>query len=228
MKKINFFRILIISPLPGLFLQCNKSEITLKRTIVDIVAYNSYDKRAKEGVTFYVLKGDGPNNYTNSYTVVDSAKTDKWGRAKIRFFSSVKKESKYFLYTKPSLNQPQTGNNCYNISHLLIINKGVHNVYLIPVRELVYYKLKLKNTSPFNNNDLITIDLFTGQYPQSNFFVFGSNVDTLMEGPAFSSLLGRNTVPLSYWVTKNNVTQFYSDSIYMNACPESTTISINY
>ena len=69
----------------------------------------------------------------------------------------------------------------------------------------------IKNVNPFDSNDNLRYGGFIeGGSPQDN---IGDNIDLWELRKSY----GNKNIPLSWWVTKNNITNQYRDTIYSPA-----------
>lgn len=104
------------------------------------------------------------------------------------------------------------------------LTAGQKNKLQVPLQPKAWLKIHLKNTSPFDIYDLISV---SGEWNGSNWFnYYGTQVDTIVSGCPVIVTGNRNIK--NYWnVTKNSVQSSYNGQIY---CPrfDTTLYKINY
>ena len=163
------------------------------------------------GATAYLQKVN-PDCFSCQGSKIASATADADGKFQFNF--TAEEDYRYSITAEA----PKYFNNFYTGG--LILDVGKKNHPLVGLQPEAYLKLYIKNTSPFDGNDVISIN---GGWNASIPSFYGTSVDT------FTMVRVNGNVNIAiYWsVTKNDLRNLYSDSIY---CPvfDTTLYDINY
>ena len=165
------------------------------------------------GATAYLQKVN-PDCFSCQGAAIASTTADADGKFKFDFRAE---EGYRYSITAEA---PKYFNNFYTGG--LILDVGKKNRPLVSLQPEAYLKLHIKNTQPFDINDIISIN--TPFYPGGpGITYYGNFIDTIAVGKVYGNFNNQFT----YWVTKNAIQTKYSDSVY---CPafDTTFYNINY
>lgn len=157
--------------------------------------------------------------FPSTHDTITSGKTDENGEYEIKFHA---RAEDLYSYTISVKKVPEG----YNDEQITGLRKKHTNKIDRAVRGNVYLNIHIKNISPFNNDDyirvsgVIHISSSVGVYEGD-----GMNIDTNV----IYTARGTGSILFKLWwkVTKNDIDQYYEDSIF---CPSLTTTnySLNY
>ena len=213
---ISFFRITLIL----LSFTCCKKE-TLHTAVKGVVA-DKTNCNALPNAAVYLLEGEVKLIYPYYfYIAIDSTVTNNNGE--FSFDLTAKKgmdyavtamvDKYYYLYD----------------TEWIFIAEGKANYVVIGLQPEAFLKIHIKNTQPYDFNDLITIGGDWNNTAPHNYY--GIDVDTFVVninhiGNA-NPVSGNNNVNIIWWITKNNIETEHSDSVYCLAF-DTTVYEINY
>jgi hypothetical protein len=108
-------------------------------------------------------------------------------------------DENYYYYTTA-----QSGS--YLIANYEIINRGRENNIEVKLARPGYLSIHLKNTSPFDTNDVVNI--FNSNYYLTSQIFTGNSIDTTIIITAY----GNQSNPVNWKVTKNDTTITYNQT----------------
>jgi len=208
MKKLTL--ILIIT---SVFLSCKKKDnkIVITGTITDV---KSGIPAANIPLSLYVNESQS-GSYNNNYELLESTTTNSDGVYK--FSNPYMTAIQYQIRTESQ----DYFNNEFDINPQELTTDSDNTInYTLYSRS--YYKIAIKNNTPYNSNDEIVLSI--GNTDLSNpdgcgavsIDLVGGFVDTLIQCPIY----GGQTLYYSYVVTKNSISNQYTGSVY---CPAGDT-----
>lgn len=211
MKKL--FLILIIGTL---FFSCKK-----ERTF-HITAKNAVTGEPYPGLS-YNIERSWSGSFENKYKTVGSGELDEKGE--VYFTKRLHKNSSYSI----SVGSPE--NTCYFNSGSLSPGDEKNFKAEFEFAECAYLKLKIENVNFQSSNDYLKLYYLGRQVGGQGGSIVGA---IIREGEGDYSYVGSDfsSVPMGeryykWEVTRNNVTNTYYDTIYLNA-GEYRTYEINY
>lgn len=203
MKQLLFIALVLINMLLG---ACRKIN---HETDVSGTVYDASTMAVISQAHVYLLKENG-----NCFTCNPVPFADTYADANGNFSFNYKADKgySYSLGATATNYFDEPGGNIY------VVNFKNNKNEKILLKPHAYLKLHIKNTIPFNGDDVIGVNFTT-----SPFHFYGTQIDTTLTAKVF----GNSTNPVSWAVTKNNLITNYSGSIY---CPrfDTTTYTINY
>lgn len=149
---------------------------------------------------------------------VDTIYSRSDGRFTHSFYAD--KKWSYYLYF---IEDPE----CHRAGQSDEIKKGKSNFVLFEGRSIGFLRVAFNNTSPFDSNDQIIFDPFDCKKDCPTILgVTHTGMGSTIENFELSSY-GNLWVNIYWRVTKNNISQVYSDSIFINPCL-TTEYEVNY
>ena len=145
---------------------------------------------AAEVTIFKVLRTDNSN-----VSLVNQGTADNNGFYSHTFIA----DENYYYYTTAL-------SGSYLIANYEIINRGRENNLEVKLAKPGYLAIHIKNTSPFDSNDVI--DVFNSNYYLTSQIFNGTSIDTTIIITAY----GNQANPVNWKVTKNDTTTTYNQS----------------
>ena len=157
------------------------------------------------------VKDVGGTTFSNTFTQIETAKTNANGAYEFSFQNRNALEYR-FTFSKDSYFSDQTLMN----PDLLFVDQV--NTIDFDIYSSSYLLLNLKNNSPFNANDqvILNADLISsvvGSCFTNIVTMTGATVDTTIQCQVY----GNQMVKFDYFVTKDNFTYSYTDSVFCSA-----------
>ena len=157
------------------------------------------------------VKDVGGTTFSNTFNQIETAKTNTNGAYEFSFQNRNALEYR-FTFSKDGYFSDQTLMN----PDLLFVDQV--NTIDFDIYSSSYLLLNLKNNSPFNANDqvILTADLISsvvGSCFTNILTMTGATVDTTIQCQVY----GNQMVKFDYFVTKDNFTYSYTDSVFCSA-----------
>ena len=175
-------------------------------------------------VTIQLFRGSKGVKTGTDYQYLKSCYTDANGFYEIKFSAIPKQEYSFLLDDSRETFEWQVTN----------IHKGKEQEINIPVK--IYYEpqlyLTVKNNSPFDNNDLLSIVFQNPAFYTSNnlynpWNITGQNINFNLKLNVPFSYCDPQLVKFNWTVRKNNITNSFSDSVLCYAASYNT-YTLNY
>jgi hypothetical protein len=217
--KKNILLLFVFIPFLCLF-SCKKSsdnEIIIQGIIIDA---NQHIPLANVEVTFWASRIQG-STYNPNYISLIYTTTDANGNYYIK--ATKDKDAGYRITLDKSKYFSQT-----NDISVETLSPGSHQLNFSVYPE-AYFKLIVKNTSPFNNNDFINYWFYNSQPSGLNCC---NNNQISFTGQSYENILlcrtyGAQNMTVKWNVKKNNIVTPNEHSLYCTAF-DTTTYNLNY
>ncbi len=205
MKLQHIFLALLLLLLLSTCKKKTDEDLYRKKTIVYGRVLDYYTGMPAEGVKIVLVEKE-PKPYGHPYdyflTRKDSAYTDPVGYFTFSFRAKIGEKYTYYIF------HPTEGD--YFNGGEKDISKNSKNSISFSLKGKHGYRIRIKNISPYNNDDKICFNI-------SNCFV-GTNVDTLFPETIVNNEYyidkGITHFIINYTVTKNNITNSYEEKVY--------------
>lgn len=220
-----FFLIIVV------FASCNKINETVPWTKVEGIVKDYNSSKPIVNVQISVNKITEVSEYQYKSEIIATFMTNENGEYSCQFHA--KTDGKNSISYSLTASKSSEG---YGTGEYQQITKGKKNYNILKLCSIGYLTVHIKNQNPYDNSDEICVcavhpsfqtEASSCETPPSSYWCkYGTDIDEDFFNNV-QSLFGNNYQVIKWWVTKNNVTTSFKDSIFINPCVNNT-FTINY